>query len=668
MGRGLRVLRVAAALAVTGLTAAPASTLGAVPASFEVGAASVSFTPPGAGKLHDDPADCASGSQRSQFGGPRGFAFQEPYADRDGNGRYDLGESYLDCNGNLRWDGNYLGGGADTPRHYDHVADDVGARAIVVSNGVGTIAVEVLDNEGAFGVYLQRIRDRVAADGYDLDGIFISSTHDESAPDTIGIAGPTDPVLDTVPFSSVNDYFADYMVERSAIAIERAMTRIRPASIRYSEAREPPRLRQCWSSYPFVDDALMPTMQAIAPGGRVIATLADVSQHAETLGFNDNDAQRNWISSDWVHAFRAKLESRFGGVAIEMAGSIGSVETPEVFASPLSRAPQRFVDEPHPAGCRTLFNAPRGETPKPTGYSRETRALGASLAGAVAGALANRSRPSRSGAIWGERRELCLPVENALFAVGGLAGVFAQRQGYVNDCATEVPILPNGGTTATEILTAVAAFRIGDGEFISIPGEVFPFTFLRGALGPDDLPNPGYSLPPWPLPHMHTRYRFIDGLAEDMIGYIFPRGNAVGVPSLTNLDPSSRDRFGCGHSDDSEAASSQAGDMIGTAIVELLDAHGKPERIVKGRYVLRNGDRSRDPLGGTTVKCDVDRVHGGSEPAVGVWTPGGGVARPTSWMTLSGRPQARPDRNTRGYFTPSGRRVWVDVYSPLPEP
>ncbi len=219
----------------------------AKPARFRVGAASASFTPPRAGKLADDPSDCATGAQRAQYSGVRRFAFEEPYADQQGSGHYDLGDPYLDCNTNGRWDGNYLGGGADSPRFYDHVADPVGARAMVVGNGSRRIAVEVLDNEGAFNVYLHRIRARVAADGYHLGGIFISSTHDESAPDTIGVSGPTDPTT-SVPASSVNGYFADYMVRRAALAIERAYRRLRPARIDYAEAREPANLRQCWSS------------------------------------------------------------------------------------------------------------------------------------------------------------------------------------------------------------------------------------------------------------------------------------------------------------------------------------------------------------------------------------------------------------------------------------
>jgi hypothetical protein len=37
-------------------------------------------------------------------------------------------------------------------------------------------------------------------------------------------------------------------------------------------------------------------------------------------------------------------------------------------------------------------------------------------------------------------------------------------------------------------------------------------------------------------------------------------------------------------------------------------------------------------------------------------------------MSLSGRPQAAPDRNTRGYFASSGRRVWLDVFPAVSVP
>src|SRR2546423_7466226 len=226
----MRSGRLLASLAPCGVLVALGLIAWASPASawsngapFKVGAATVGFPPPRAGTLPGDPSDCDS---TGTFDGPRHFAFEEPYKDQQSSGHYDSGDPFVDCNGNGRWDGNLLGGGADSPRFYNHVADSVGARAMVVSNGTRTIAVEVLDNEGAFNVYLQRIRQQVRADGVHLDGIYISSNHDESAPDTIGISGLSQAT------SSVNAYFAKYMVQQSAKAIEQAVAGQRGATIR----------------------------------------------------------------------------------------------------------------------------------------------------------------------------------------------------------------------------------------------------------------------------------------------------------------------------------------------------------------------------------------------------------------------------------------------------
>jgi len=274
-------------------------------------------------------------------------------------------------------------------------------------------------------------------------------------------------------------------------------------------------------------------------------------------------------------------------------------------------------------------------------------------------------------------------VQNILFKAGGLAGVFAAQPFYMDQCSVKlVPppyvnatagSLPSPATTdpttvALEFKTRVSAFRVGDASFIGLPGEVFPFTYLRGFQGPQDMPRPEYGLPAWPLPHMHTRYRFFDGLAGDMIGYIFPRGNAVGIPGEdpANPFPSTRDRFGCAHSDDPEATSEHAADALAGPLIAILDAHGgRPESIVGGRYVLPDGRLSRDPLGGPEIKCNTDTVFQYAGPAVAVWTRDRGVIRPRAWMSLSGRAQREPDRDTRGYIGWRGRRHWLDVFPPI---
>jgi hypothetical protein len=633
-------------------TAAPAPSPAHTPAAFEAGAAVESITPPAHGTVPHDPADCSAAS------GPRRFAFEEPYTDQAAVGTYQLGDPFVDCNHNGRWDGILLGGGANTPRFATTVADTITARALVVSNHKQSIAVEVLDQEGVFNVYQERIRAKVLADGYPLDGIFISATHDESAPDTLGISGADQTT------SGVDAYYVDFLVAQSAKAIEKAYDAQQPAHIKYAEAIEPADLRQCFSSYPFVDDQLMPSLQAVAGNGSVIATLGDVSQHAETLGFNPDPVQQDWISADWPHFFRIALEQRYGGIGIEMAGSVGSNETPQVFPHSISRVPQQFVDASHPAGCRTLFQD--NGTPVPVGYDQETKVLGQRLAGAVGDALTSHGAWSATDTIWGARRTVCVELTNALFILGAQLGVFAERPGYSDHCAVKHPPARNGATSGSELESQVAAFQIGDGEFVSEPGEVFPFTYLGSFLGPQDLPRPKYAMPPWVTTHMHASYRFVDGLAEDMLGYLFPRGNGVGVPGEPNAG-NGTDRFGCGHSDDSEATSSQTADVIGNALVALLDSvGGAPENVTVGRYVLPGGTLSRDPQGRPgSIKCDVRTVFHASAPAVGVWLPdaqGGHVVVPAAWMSLSGRRQDRPDRNTRGWLDRDGTRHWLDVF------
>jgi|SRR5579884_145558 len=635
-------------------------------ALFRAGAAVSDFSPPLRGHAPGgDPANC---DPTSAFNGPRQFAFVEPYMDSNHNGHYDAGEPYADCNGDGRWDGNLLGGGGNTPRYFDKVADPVGARALVVSNGKRTIAVEVVDQEGLFNVYQQRIRSRVAADGYKLDGIFISATHDESAPDSLGLGGVTPAT------SGVNNYWVAYLVRQSALAIEQAYRAMRPAKIRYTEVLEPSNLRQCWSSYPFVDDQHMPVLQAVSTGEHphTIATLVSVSQHAETLGFNGGtpmlDAQNLWVSSDWIHFFRASLEHALGGVGIEMAGSVGSVESPEVYSQAISRTPQQFVDASHPAGCRTLFKVgsgtdAAGKLHVALGYDGETRAWGQDMAAPVISALKSGAYHwSTSNTIWGTRADICVPLQNVLFAAAATGGVFAQRPGYNSNCTTQFPVLPDGSTSGQSVKSQVAAFQIGSGEFLSVPGEVFPFTFLRGFQGPQDMPDPSQPLSPWLIPHMQAPFRFIDGLAEDMIGYIFPAGNAVGIPSTQNPNPSGTDRFGCGHSDDSESASAQSGNIIGAALVKILNGHGRTETVVSGRYVLPGGKLSRDPLGGPEIKCNVDNVFHAAGPARAVELASGRIVHPRAWMSLSGLPQRTPDRDTRGYFDSKWHRVWLDVW------
>ena len=108
---------------------------------------------------------------------------------------------------------------------------------------------------------------------------------------------------------------------------------------------------------------------------------------------------------------------------------------------------------------------------------------------------------------------------------------------------------------------------------------------------------------------------------------------------------------------------------VAPPLIGLIDKHDRAEQQVTGRYVLPDGTVSRDPLGGPELKCTgADTVFHPNGPAVAVDIPHQGIVHPTVWMSLSGRPQAAADRNTRGYFTPGGKRVWLDVFPAVTVP
>src|SRR5215471_3237659 len=120
--------------------------------SFVVGASVVDITPPLAATASSNPANCDT---TGTFDGPHLFSLE---------------------------------GGDGHDRLPTAVLDPITARTIVVGNGTHKISITVADNEGVFREIWELVRQKVRADGgFGLDEMFMSSTHDEAAPDTIGI-------------------------------------------------------------------------------------------------------------------------------------------------------------------------------------------------------------------------------------------------------------------------------------------------------------------------------------------------------------------------------------------------------------------------------------------------------------------------------------------------
>jgi hypothetical protein len=673
-----------AALVLVALILATAAPVSGV--TFQVGASVADITPPLAAAVTGNPANCdLSGT----FDGPHLFSLEEPYKDVNSNGRYDAGEPFVDCptptaNGDVRppdgrWDGIYLGGGDGNDRIPTAVLDPITARTVVIANGSRKIAITVADNEGVFREIWDLVRQKVQTDGgFGLDEMFMSSTHDESAPDTIGITGPSQTV------SGVDPFYVEFLVAQTAHGIEDAAQHLTPATIRFGQIH-PDDLVPCWSSYPFVADESVGAMQARDKNGHVIVTLLNYGSHAEELGFSDDGEDRLHLSSDWPHFARTSLEQQFGGVALTMAGSVGSVEMPKVFDMTRSFVPTGLHSVQGNGGCRTIYDT--SGTYAPYGYTLSNEARGERLASWAVQAIAL-GADSRSKAITFGRSSLFLPLDNVLFEFGGLFGVFPYKDVYQDGVLS--PHAPNGSAAGNEFKTEVAWYTIGDAQFVTSPGEVFPFTYVRDFSGPADLAVPQYGPPHgWVMASLGKRWRFIEGLGEDMVGYIFPRSNAVDVPTQANLanDPGDVDRFGCGHSDDGEAAAEAAGDILNDAVLGILPpTRSAVQRVRVGRYVWTDGSLHRNPIGEGRLGCNAASSAFLAAPdggAIGVWVlpvgittfvPGlgkvyrvrastfGAAQRGLQWMDVRGQPQVAAGMQTRGVIIGGRRRVWVDVF------
>ena len=170
-------------------------------------------------------------------------------------------------------------------------------------------------------------------------------------------------------------------------------------------------------------------MQAVRPSGKVTATLVNYGIHAEELGFSGDDQDRLHLSSDWHNFARRALEQRFGGMAMTMAGSVGSVEMPQVYATLRDHTPTGVYSSTGNGGCRTIYR--NDTTAAPYGYHSSTQQRGEAVARWAASALAT-GQWSRSSTIAYRRTTFFVPLQNALFAFGGALGVIPGKDGYLD--------------------------------------------------------------------------------------------------------------------------------------------------------------------------------------------------------------------------------------------
>ncbi|MCU1588160.1 MAG: hypothetical protein JWN31_1653, partial [Frankiales bacterium] len=465
------------------LTVAPVQA--AAPA-FRAGAAVVDITPP--------PFDAAADATAfplcppTVFTGPRLFALQEPYVDLDGSGFFNYPEPFCDANTNGRYDGLYLSGAVDHLARRVH--DRVDARAFAVSSGSSTVVVVSVTAQGLFENYTRRMREAAKALRPGITDVLVSADHNESSPDSVGIYGAPNAGDVAGGRSGIDEYFMDYLVTRVATAAARAYDALRPATLHAEQVRLPASLSVNLShNFPTTDDQRRPAaidpkvgvLQARDRNGHAVFTVMSLAAHNQQIGHSD--ALSYDISGDWPGYFARELERRGGfGVPVFLVGDNGSIEDPVT--------EPRVSQKAHPE-CRS-------------GCYAQTQATGVGLAGVVAAAV-RRLQPLRAGRVRLRRTEFDVPLENNIFKAAAAAGLFGQRQTYIDG----VP----AGQAGTDLRTSVSVIDLGpDLQLLANPGESFPALAVGSHWGIEDAGCPERANPPVPTWHARARYRFQVGL------------------------------------------------------------------------------------------------------------------------------------------------------------
>ncbi|NUM52245.1 MAG: hypothetical protein HUU46_01250 [Candidatus Hydrogenedentes bacterium] len=408
-------------------------------------------------------------------------------ANNDGKYKESDGDTWQDTNGNGKRDLVWMAGFSSN-RPAKGVNDPLWARAIAFRNNGVTVAMVTIDSIGILHEKFIAVRKAIDP-SLKIDHVMFSTSHNHESPDTMGIWSNMDGVKAIVLKENFDHAYMAKVQQACKEAVEEAVRGLQPADMTIAESEIEPE--------GFVDDSRQPLVYDLKVccawftkhgTEETIATMVSWGNHVETLGSNNS-----LLTSDFPHYLREGLEKGvgdpngvegFGGTALYFQGMVGGLMT------------QLHTTVPHRDGQQEFREA----------SFEKAQALGENVAIVAAKAL---------------RGENVVKVENPRVSVAAQT-IFAPISGMYGYAIALGLIHP--GWYWGKAKTEVNAFRIGELEILTIPGELYPEIAEGGIESPDgaDFPGPPIEVPP--LRHeMRGKVNMIVGLANDEIGYIIPR-------------------------------------------------------------------------------------------------------------------------------------------------
>jgi hypothetical protein len=411
----------------------------------------------------------------------------DTWTDVSGNARYNPkdGDTFDDLNGNGKFDPIWLAGFSQN-KPATGINDPLWARSLILDDGHTRLGMCVIDMIGFGHDDVVTVRKRIQ-EALNLDYLIISSTHVHSSPDLMGLWGPN-------PFTSgINETYREQVIQGIAASLEAAQADLEPSYFKFAKNET--------DALPLVGDTRDP--QVFDDGIRVMQVLSQSGDHTKGTILNwGNHPETLWagntlISSDFPHYWREYMEKGIyfadtlvheglGGVAIFMNGALGGLMTTR---------PNIPIIHPYTG---VFFDTPNDD---------KINAQGLALAKITYETIQQGMLETHNTGISLRAKTIELAMDNNLFRLAAWIGIFNR-----------------GFTRMGHIRSEVAAWTLGPGSFVHVPGELYP-EILNG--GVDSPEGADYRIDPIEVPSIRSqmpgRIRFFSGMSNDMIGYIIPK-------------------------------------------------------------------------------------------------------------------------------------------------
>ncbi len=433
----------------------------------------------------------------------------ETFTDIDGNSDFDgclddppaardeCDEPFDDVDGDGWFDAVFIGGfGPMRPALEVH--DPVEARALVLSHDGEYIAFVALDLVGLGSPNIHAARDRLVADGFDIDRLIVAASHNHQGPDTMGLWGNPEDFDD--PVTGRDPAYQQRVREAIEAAVREAAAGMEAVDLRIG--RTAMRDRSVWfngatfggknptaNMHGMIQDGRDPILvsdqllvvQGVGASGTVF-TLTNWSGHPEVRG-----SRNNAISSDWVGVTRTVLEAEFGGMALHLPESLGGMQSalggdvPRVSGDGehvfQTCAEEDVADPGH--DCFGLgVGAPRVDAdgdPVPEWAPRDSWAFvnshGRHIAEAAIDALAAGAALVPSP-LTVDVEPFYVPVDNVAYQILGPRDLFDLG---LDQAVTDPALCPRAADSPLGcIANRTFRIRMGDLGLVTVPGELLP--------------------------------------------------------------------------------------------------------------------------------------------------------------------------------------------------